>query len=75
MKYKLVIKPEGWVDNLIIIVGSSSECGREKRGMHVCISPNDTCREGGVIRREDMVRIVEAFQEHLEKFPLTTKTP
>ena len=66
---RLFFKPEGWVDNLTVELGSF-RCGQETNGLFIGI--ND--QAGGVLSRTDMKILIKVFKEHLKQFPLPTYT-
>lgn len=67
----ITIRPEGWVDYLVLDTKSVSSCGSEKKGLSICVNREPKFGYGGVIRREDMKKLIDVFQEHLERFPLS----
>lgn len=71
MEKEIVIKPEGWTKWLFIESGDA-RCGLEHHGVGIgIIDAPDSMRYGGVIRREDMQRIVDLFTEHSKEYPLS----
>lgn len=57
---KLEIKPEGWVDTLIL-EGGSWRCGKAYNGIEIRLSDQ---RGGGVMTLEDALRIKKFIEDH-----------
>jgi len=63
-EYKtLRIKPEGWMNELIIEPGFSS-CGQAKYGIHIQLSSE---KGGGVLTNDDLIAISERIKEHFKE--------
>lgn len=70
MEKNIVISPEGLVNHLVFEPGDWA-CGGEEHGIGVQITRNvEDINPGGVLKREDMKKLVELFTKHLEMFPL-----
>ena len=67
---EIKIKPEGWIEKLVFEDGIY-ECGTEKFGFGIYVTKGGKRSPGGVIKREDMKKLINLFSKRLKEYPLT----
>ncbi len=68
MNGSLEIKPEGWIDSLIL-ENRFGNCGRAYRGIPIRLKSS---QYGGVISIDDMVRLRDFINKHLTEISRET---
>ncbi len=69
MEKEIIIKPEGWVESIVIELGYHC-CGKETDGYGIYVTKNGKYTAGGVLSRIDMQKLVDIFQIRLKEIPI-----